>query len=141
MARRLLHYGLLFIGAAAVLIGLMFVGLGVRRTAAIFNAVLSAVHDGGVMSGVDNPNADSELRFYSVIFIGYGIVMVQTAQNLTRHLGRVPFLLMLFFGGGVARLISLLMVGTPHSLFVVLMAVELVMPLVLGVCYLRARRD
>lgn len=123
-----------------MLIGLMFVGLGVQRTALIFNAVLSIVHDGGAMNGVDNPNADSELRFYSVIWIGYGIVMVQTAQNLTRHMARVPFLLLLFFGGGIARLISLLTVGAPHSLFILLMGIELIIPIILGACYLRARK-
>ena len=123
-----------------MLIGFMFVCLGVKNTAAIFNAIISVVHDGGVMSGVDNPNADSELRFYSVIWIGYGIVMVQTAQNLARHMGRVPFLLLLFFGGGVARTISYIMTGPPHALFILLMGVELVLPVILGVCYLRARR-
>jgi hypothetical protein len=140
VARSVLIFGLFFIGAAAILIGAMFVTLGVKTTASVFNALLSLIHDGGVMSGIDNANADSELRFYSVIFIGFGIVMVQTAQNLSRHMSRVPFLLLLFFGGGVARLISYIIVGTPHSLFMVLMAVELVMPVVLGVCYLRIRR-
>ena len=139
MARRLLQYGLLFIGGAAVLIGLMIVGLGAQRTAAIFNAVISIVHDGGVMSGVDNANADSELRFYSVIWIGYGIIMVQTAQNISRHISRVPFLLILFFGGGAARLISYIVVGPPHALFVLLMGIELALPVLLGLCYVRAR--
>ncbi len=139
MAWRVLQGGLAFIGAAAVLVGLMFIGLGVQRSAAVFNAFLSIVHDGGVMSGVDNANADSELRFYSVIFIGYGIIMIQTAQNLSRHMIRVPFLLILFFCGGVARLISFIMTGPPHSLFILLMGIELILPLLLGLCYLKAR--
>lgn len=145
MARNLLKFGLLFIGVAAVLIGLMFVGLGAAKTGAIFNTVLSLVysggHDGGVMSGLTNPNADSELRFYSVIFIGYGIVLVQTAQNLTRHMSRVPFLLLLFFGGGIARLISLLSVGTPHASFLVLLVIELALPALLGLCYIKVARN
>jgi hypothetical protein len=136
-----LQVGLAFIGGAAILIGLMFVGLGTARTAAIFNALLSLIYDGGPMDGVSHPNADSELRFYSVIFIGYGIVMVQTAQNLSRHMARVPFLLALFFGGGAARLISFIAAGPPHGLFVLLMGIELALPVVLGLCYLRVRRS
>ena len=68
------------------------------------------------------------------------LAMVQTAQNLARHMGRVPFLLLLFFGGGAARLISNIMTGPPHALFVLLMGVELMLPVVLGVCFLRVRK-
>jgi hypothetical protein len=139
MPRRILQGGLAFIGGSAILIGLMFIGLGTARTAGLFNALLSFVHDGGPMKGVSHPNADSELRFYSVIWIGYGIVMVQTAQNLARHMVRVPFLLALFFGGGIARLISYLAVGQPHALFILLMVIELTLPLLLGGCFLKTR--
>lgn len=139
MPRTALKFGLLFIGIAAIIIGLMFTALGVSTTGRIFNAILSVIHDGGAIQGLDTPNADSELRFYSVIFIGYGIIMVQTAQNLSRHIARVPFLLLLFFGGGTARLISLIMTGPPHSLFILLMGIELILPVLLGLCYLRAK--
>ena len=139
MPRRILQGGLAFIGGSAILIGLMFIGLGTARTAGLFNALLSFVHDGGPMKGVSHPNADSELRFYSVIWIGYGIVMVQTAQSLARHMVRVPFLLALFFGGGIARLISYLAVGQPHALFILLMVIELTLPLLLGGCFLKTR--
>lgn len=141
MPRTLLQGGLFFIGIAAIIIGLMFVFLGAGRTADIFGAIMPLIYSGsGEMSGVDHPNADSELRFYSVIWIGYGIVMVQTAQNLARHWVRVPFLLALFFGGGAARLISYFAAGQPHSLFILLMIIELILPLVLGLCFIAMRR-
>jgi hypothetical protein len=46
-----------------------------------------------------------------------------------------------FFAGGVGRAISHLSVGTPHPFFTVLMAIELLLPPVLVLLWLAARRQ
>ena len=95
--------------------------------------------DAGPLSGLGEPNDDSELRFYSVFFAAYGIVLVQTAGNLARHGHRVPILLGLFFAGGIARLLSLLTIGTPHALFLLLLGFELLLPPLLYICWRQVR--
>lgn len=121
-------------------IGLSFFFLGVDFTAQIFNRVLSIVYDSGPVTDLGTPNAETELRFYSVFWIAYGVILIQTARDLTKHAGRVTLLLGLFFLGGVGRGISYVADGPPHALFVVLMIIELILPIFLLLCFWQSKR-
>jgi hypothetical protein len=75
-----------------------------------------------------NATMDSEDRFYATLFLGFGAANIWCAQDLGTR-GRVFRALMLvFFLGGVARLISAAQVGSPSSIFVMLGALELALP-------------
>jgi hypothetical protein len=74
---------------------------------------------------------DSELRFYAPLFGAYGMLMLWTAQDLFVRNYLIPWLAAVFFLGGLGRVLSYAAVGAPHPLFVVLMAIELLMPPVL----------
>jgi len=137
MAGLILRLGFYFIGIAGILIGSSFVCFGVDVTGQFFKTVLDVIYPSGELSGLANANADSELRFYSVFWIAYGLLLVQTARDLTKHLGRIPWLIALFFAGGAARLVSYIMVGPPHALFTLLMAIELILPIILFLAYRR----
>ena len=139
MARKLLQTGLYFIGIAAVLIGSAIALLGTETVGRFFTAIINLAVDAGPLTDLGQPNDDSELRFYSVFFVAYGIVLVQTAGNLARHGHRVPILLGLFFAGGIARLLSLLTIGTPHALFLMLLGFELLLPPLLYICWRQVR--
>jgi hypothetical protein len=77
------------------------------------------------------PTMDSELRFYAPFWGTYGFLVIAVARDLKR-LGRwVPWLALVFFLGGVGRAISIAAVGAPHPVFVVLMAIELLLPPIL----------
>ncbi|MEP4050852.1 MAG: DUF4345 domain-containing protein [Litorimonas sp.] len=135
MARKLLQAGLYFIGIAGILIGGAIALFGIESVGRFFAAIINVVIEAGPLGDLGEPNDDSELRFYSVFFVGYGVVLVQTAGNLARHGHRVPILLGLFFAGGLARLLSLLMVGQPHALFILLLCFELPLPPLLYICW------
>lgn len=82
---------------------------------------------------------DSELRFYAALWGAYGIVVLRTARNLTKRLHETPWLAAVFFLGGIGRGLSVISVGEPHPFFTLLMAVELVLPVVMIALWLGAR--
>jgi hypothetical protein len=128
----ILRLNLYVLGVGAVGIGTSMFLLGAETTALFFaslNAALWSQPD--EIADLSTPNVDSELRFYAVFWVTYGVFVVRTAHNLSKHLQLVPLLAGLFFAGGIGRLLSLLLIGEPHPLFVRLMIVELILPLFL----------
>lgn len=77
-----------------------------------------------------NATLDSEDRFYSSMFFGFGVALIWCSRDLAERRGIFHFLLAIFFLGGVARIFSFLQMGLPHPLFQFLWAVELILPLV-----------
>jgi hypothetical protein len=75
-----------------------------------------------------NATMDSEDRFYATLFLGFGLAHVWAAQDLARRSMAVLALQAVFFAGGLARIISLIAVGPPIALFVLLGALELLIP-------------
>ena len=112
-------------------IGTAIVVFGINAVGQFFNALISILYNAGPLTELGAPNDDSELRFYSVFFVTYGVILFQTARDLARHGSRLPLLLGLFFLGGIARLLSYLTIGQPHALFMLLMIIELAMPPIL----------
>jgi len=123
------------------LIGSAIALLGINLVGQFFSAIINIVYDAGPMQDLGSPNDDSELRFYSIFFVGYGVLLVQTAGNLVRHGHRLPYLLALFFAGGAARAISYITVGPPHALFILLMGIELMAPPLLWLAWRKTRAD
>lgn len=141
MSLFILRFGLYFIGIAGVLIGSAFIIFGVNATGQLFNTILAAFYDGGVLTGLDTPEAESELRFYSVFWMAYGVLLIRSANNVSRHIARLPWLIGLFFAGGLARLMAYINSGVPHALFILLMGIELTLPLILWFCLIRVKRS
>lgn len=75
-----------------------------------------------------NAIMDSEDRFYSTLFLGFGAALLWCAFDLQRRGSALKFLLAIFFCGGLARLISLAVTGYPSHLFFTLMWIELLLP-------------
>ena len=138
-SRSILKAGLYFIGIAAILIGSAIVLFGVRLVGDFFSTIVNLVYATGPVTDLGSPNVDSELRFYAVFFVVFGILMVQSARHLERYSARIPFLLALFFAGGAARAISFFMVGPPHALFILLMGIELIAPPLLWLAWRKTR--
>lgn len=123
---------LLGLGGAAILIGTLIFSLGPSATGNIFSGLLARVTGlGGPITDLASPNVDSELRFYAVLWIAYGVIAVRTARTLPTSLRTAQVLLFVFFAGGLGRLFSVFSAGWPDLLFVVLMWIELALPLVL----------
>jgi amino acid permease len=85
-----------------------------------------------------NATMDSEDRFYATLFLGFGAALVWCSRDLAGRGREFLALQAVFFLGGVARLISWTQVGPPLPLFVVLGAIELVLPALLWAWLRRA---
>lgn len=120
------------LGLAAISIASSIFALGAEWTAATAERVFQAVTGySGPPSGHWPPSMDSELRFYAALWGAYGLILIMTAGDLTRQMKRVPWLAAVFFVGGVGRVVSFLQLGAPHPFFVLLMAIELLLPVVI----------
>lgn len=74
---------------------------------------------------------DSEFRFYEAFWFSYGIALNLVAFRLEHRLRYVVPLTLVFFVGGVGRLISILVVGFPHPVFVLLAIPEIVLAVIM----------
>ncbi|MGF6881201.1 MULTISPECIES: DUF4345 domain-containing protein [Nocardia] len=86
----------------------------------------------GTIIGANTPNAtlDGDMRFSMVLFLGYGIACVWAARDLRRHAGLVHLLMLVFFVGGLVRLLTVAYVGWPHWFYTAMIVVELATPLI-----------
>jgi hypothetical protein len=127
----LLKFGLYFIGVPAILIATSIALFGIEAVGAVFSQIVDPVFGSGPMTDLGSPNDDSELRFYSIFFAAFGVFVVRAARDIDRYYKQIPVLMGIFFLGGVARALGYVTVGQPHALFILLMAIELAMPIVL----------
>ena len=78
------------------------------------------------------PSIDSEYRFAHVIWLGVGVVLFWSLRRPAEHALVTRVLLVVAACGGLARLISLAVVGWPHPVYIGIGIVELVVvPLVI----------
>ena len=75
-----------------------------------------------------DPTIDSQNRFYGAAFGLYGIILILASYALAAYRTVLLWTLALFFIAGVARLVSVALVGWPPVLVVVLLALELLLP-------------
>ena len=75
-----------------------------------------------------NASIDSEHRFYTSLFLVYGLTLLWCSNDLQNRRPTFYVLLLALFVGGLARIVSLAVHGWPHPMFVVLGVLELVVP-------------
>jgi len=135
MSRLFLKTGLCFIGVPAILIASAIALLGIEAVGQFFSHIVEPVFNSGTMTDLGTPNDDSELRFYSIFFAAFGVFTVRAARDINHYYKQIPILLGLFFLGGLARALGYITIGQPHALFILLMAIELAMPIILYVTW------
>ena len=86
-------------------------------------------------------SVESELRFFAVFWIAYGVVALRTAPRVELETTTVRALALAMFVAGLARAVAWIAVGRPHSLFVALMIVELIGPPLVVVWQARVARS
>jgi hypothetical protein len=87
-----------------------------------------------------NPTMDSEDRFYATIFLGFGLALLWCAASIDQRSKFIRFLIALFFLGGCARVISILVVGPPNLFFQAMTALELLLPPVIWLILTQTER-
>ena len=80
---------------------------------------------------------DSEDRFYATLFMAYGAALLWCVNGVERKAKVVYFLLLTFFVGGLARIVSMLAIKLPNNFFIAMTVIELLLPPVLA--YMRFR--
>jgi hypothetical protein len=78
--------------------------------------------------GEVNTTTDSEERFYAAMFLGFGVALIWCSRDLRGRARAFDALILFFFIGGVARVISVFQFGYPHPFFTFLGGLELVLP-------------
>jgi hypothetical protein len=86
-------------------------------------------------SGAVEATVDNELRFFSVYWIAYGAFCFWVAKNLQEQKFFIPLIELVFFVSGIGRLISILLIGPPSNILILVMVLELVMPIAMHAMY------
>lgn len=105
-----------------IVFGLACAGIGAAH---LFGG--QATYIGG---GTVNATMDSDLRFYSLLFLAYGLAFVWAARDIDRRATVINLLGALFFLGGLTRLLAWAASGAPTWFYIVMIPVELIVPLV-----------
>jgi hypothetical protein len=105
---------LIVIGLVALITGVNVI-LGGSASVPGASSAASAVHD-------------NEMRFFAVYWVGFGIFSFWVSRDLESRMGFIPALAAFFFLGGVARLVSIMLVGFPSAPLIGATALELVVP-------------
>lgn len=115
------------------------VSLGLFGATAIFICLLHLVLGPASIPGsvMVNATMDSEDRFYATLFGAYGVAILSCVRDIEQKSGPLHFLLLTFFAGGIARLVSMAAVGLPNPFFVTMTVLELALPLVLALAQRR----
>ncbi|MEV6768863.1 DUF4345 domain-containing protein [Nocardia sp. NPDC051030] len=77
-----------------------------------------------------NPSLDGDIRMVMVLFLAFGIACVWAARDLDKHAGLIHLLMLLFFVGGLVRLLTVAYVGWPNAFFLAMIVFELALPLI-----------
>jgi hypothetical protein len=104
--------------------------LGVFGMMAILIASLHVVLGPSAIPGSVPVNAtmDSEDRFYATLFAAYGVALLWCIRDIERKSMVVNLLALTFFVGGLARLVSMAVVGLPNTFFIAMTVLELAIP-------------
>ena len=87
-----------------------------------------------------DPSVESELRYYAVFYVGFGLFLWSIAPRIAERGRELRAAAALLFCGGLARAVGIAVDGMPAADYVVLMAIELVLPGVLVLWHRRAAR-
>lgn len=104
-----------FLGVVAVVFGSMTVLTG--------GALIPGI--GGVPASVD-----SELRFYGAWYVGAGVVVLRSVRHIESEGRVVRAVCVVLVLAALGRVLSIVSVGKPHTLYVVLMVIEFAIPVV-----------
>lgn len=115
VSRRGLQAVLLLLGLVAVVAG----------SATVLTGGSLVVERGEVSASVD-----SELRFHGAWYVAAGLVLLRAVSRVERETILIRTICAVVFVAACGRLISLVVVGAPHPLYLTLMVIEFAIPVV-----------
>jgi hypothetical protein len=108
--------------------------LGLFGVSAIVIASLHVILGPAAIPGSIPVNAtmDSEDRFYATLFAAYGVALLWCIKDVERKSMFVYFLALTFFTVGLARLVSVAVVGLPNTFFIAMTILEMLIPFLMA---------
>lgn len=111
---------------------------GLRRTLYVVSVIPIVTGALTVILGADSvpspgdpsPNLESELRFYSVWWIGAGLFLAWLAPRVEERTTELRVFCALLFLSGLSRMFAAIATDWPSTGQIALMAIELVLPIV-----------
>ena len=79
-------------------------------------------------AGAAGPFADSEVRFFAAILLAVGALFFWIVPRIEQHVTLLRILMAGMFLGGLARLLSMALLGTPARPALVALVIELGVP-------------
>lgn len=104
---------------------LVLVGLFMLVTGLLDVIVGPALLPGGPSA---EPTLDSHYRFFATLWLFLGVAVLSVVRRVREATGVLRYVCAAVFVGGLARIVSLVSVGTPHVLMVAFIGIELVLP-------------
>lgn len=99
--------------------------------AVTFGALTVIAGGAGVLAGGNvSASVDSELRFYAAWYLGAGVLLFWTVPRVESEGPIIRAICTVLVLAACGRVISLIVVGAPHTVFLALMVVEFVIPAV-----------
>ena len=110
----------------------------------LFLLALITLYGGALQMYLGEPETTARLdnihRFMAGVYFSMGPIAIWTALTIRRHNTLVFFLSFSVFMGGVGRLISMSAVGLPSEIFLIYLAPELCLPLIMFVSQIIVNR-
>lgn len=78
--------------------------------------------------GATDPVLDSQFRFLSATWFGYGLALWWVSNSLATRGAMLDILALAMFAGGMGRLIAIAVTGSPPAVIFAFLAIELVGP-------------
>lgn len=75
-----------------------------------------------------NPTMAGEDRFFAGLLLCSGLALVWCARDVQRKRVYINLLAVVFFVGGLGRLLAVLIDGMPHPFYIAMLALELGLP-------------
>lgn len=86
-----------------------------------------------------NATLDNQDRFFAALFLCYGFAVLWCLKDWRLKVREIQVLVAVLFVGGLARLVSIAIVGLPHPFYIAMTVVEIVLPI--AVVWLTIRLD
>jgi Domain of unknown function (DUF4345) len=121
---------------------------GLRRTLYVLSVIPILAGASTVVLGADSvlgageasPSLESELRFYSVWWIGAGLFLIWLAPRIEERTLETRVFCALLFLAGLSRVFAALATDWPSTGQMILMVIEFVLPIVLVAWQARVKR-
>ena len=107
-------------GGAIILIALTHVVLGPNADVLLGSNIS--------MPSLTDPTVDSQNRFYGAAFGLYGVLLIVCSSDLDKYRSILLWTMIVFFAAGLARLVSVSLVGWPPTIVVLLLLIEVFVP-------------